>query len=1134
VTTTGERLRTYWGERQFETTNITAFLARYWEPIVYFAIVSVALGLRLWDLDGRAVHHDEGIHNWYSWRIAEGAGYEHDPVYHGPLKYIFTAGIFTIFGANDTTARLLYALSGTVLVALPFFFRNYLGRKGAILASFLLAVSPVVLYVSRFARDDILVVTYAVAMAIVMWRYLKEQKESYLYAIPLLLMLGFVTMEAHFIVVAIFLVYLDLQLANDLVDQMRASRSMTQRDTIVAYALLLPTAWLIAALWPIIDGPRQRWSLTTMPPAGHLIIITGTFTLPHFAAAIQKVPEFIGKVPGVGDSIVEGLNIDALRDRGHRSPDENRLMQFTVILLLVASAYIGLLWNARVWAIGAVIFFVPYILFFTTGFTNMGGFWSGMWGQLDYWLAQQFERRGDQPDYYYLMHLPIYEFLPLLIALGGTLFYAFRGKMEQVLLTAASLLLILAITIGGDSLPLIGAFHVHLCFLIAIVTVLLLPFEDLTKFLFFWALSMLFALSVAGEKMPWLIIHVTVPMILLAAKLLDDLLTSIGEPATAPEPEPAPAPRGRRKAAAKAPPPPTFWERVSPYAPFLYVAALALVATVFFIRFGPASVFSLFPWFFSLAAVGVVIWVGSRFSWRLAMQVSVIAFLGSMLVFTLRASAIAAYDQGARGISPPELLIYAQGSPDLPAINQDIADFARETGRGKDLRIIMDVGNDTNVWPWPWYLRDYAESNQDLSTTFTPEAGTVVLASTSNRAKVDTYAEQIEHSEDYTHMWWFPPDEYRGLEVGQFLKDFFTGHYMSIWPRYFIDRELADVSAGPDRVAYFFGDFTPTEVAPAPVLDPASITQVGEGAGTAAGQFSQPGDIAVDAQGNLYVVDTLNRRIQRIDAQGQATVVGEAGSGPGQFGAVEEPADGPWGIGVDRQGNIYVADTWNHRIQKFGSDLNFIQEWGAQISPEHYETGQPDPFELFGPRDVTVDNDGNVLVVDTGNKRIVKYNPDGQFIQAYGLAGGGPGEFNEPSSIAVGLNGDIYVADYWNRRIQHFDAQFTFLDEVEMPGWGSQGITDRAYLTALPDGRVLATDPANGKVIVINSAGEKQEWRLIEGATRPIGIGADANGQVYITDSMNSTVNRVALATLLAPPPATAASPSPTPTAPLQ
>ena len=138
-----------------------------------------------------------------------------------------------------------------------------------------------------------------------------------------------------------------------------------------------------------------------------------------------------------------------------------------------------------------------------------------------------------------------------------------------------------------------------------------------------------------------------------------------------------------------------------------------------------------------------------------------------------------------------------------------------------------------------------------------------------------------------------------------------------------------------------------------------------------------------------------------------------------------------------------------------------------------------------------------MLVVDTGNKRIVKFSPTGEELAVYGQAGGGPGDFNEPSSISIAPNGDIYVADFWNRRIQHFDAQFGFLDEIEVDTWGSQGVTDRAYIVALEDGVVLATDPASSRIVVFDASGEElAAWRLTVRDSRPVGIIVDGQGQV--------------------------------------
>ena len=149
------------------------------------------------------------------------------------------------------------------------------------------------------------------------------------------------------------------------------------------------------------------------------------------------------------------------------------------------------------------------------------------------------------------------------------------------------------------------------------------------------------------------------------------------------------------------------------------------------------------------------------------------------------------------------------------------------------------------------------------------------------------------------------------------------------------------------------------------------MTLIGD-TGAALGQFSQPNDIAVDAQGNLFVVDTQNHRVQKIALDGEITTFGETGSGDGQFGDpysdTYKTHEGPWGIAVDSAGNIYVADTWNSRIQKFAPDFTFITEWG----------------DLFGPRDVAIDAQGNVWVVDTGNKRIRQYTADGELIKDYG------------------------------------------------------------------------------------------------------------------------------------------------------
>jgi predicted membrane-bound mannosyltransferase/streptogramin lyase len=1122
--TTAERLRTYVGDRQVDREAISSLFARYWEIGLFATMMGIAFGMRLWGLGDRAIHHDEALHMIYAHQIfeartqvsADGIStiYEHVPFMHGPFKYFATAAMFRLFGDNDTTGRLVYALSGSILVGLPYFLRAYIGRYGAIIAALLLAFSPTLLYFSRFNRDDLLITTYTLGMVIVMWRYLKEEKQFLLYFVPALLTLGFMTMESTFITTAMLLAYLDIMLANDLIDQMRASRkTMTPQQVALAYIILIPTAWLVAAFWPLIGRWREQFSLgDRLPATGSFLVIMGTFALPQFAAAVQKVPF----VPGLGDADV------------YDADDEHRLMMVVTFLFIAGSAAVGLMWNRKVWAIGAAIFYIPFFLLYTTFFTNggdiwnpttsghfwtgEGGFWTGIWGSLDYWLSQQLVRRGSQPDYYYLMTLPVYEFLPLMFALGGTLYYAFRGKVEDKLLSAAALLAIIVFLAIPDSWGILGEMRIQAAFLIAIGATLLLTMDGFTKFLIFWSLAMLFGITVAGEKMPWLTVHLALPIALLSAKIMDDILTWAAPAVTSG----AKRKTVRTEEASGATSAQLDWQRLVPFAA---ATGLGVAATLVFIFGGLQSGISVLAWLLAIAATAIVVWVARNYDWRVAGQVAAVALFMSLFVFTVRAGVTAAYDEGAPDGAPEEMLIYAQGSPKLDVIFEQIENFGQESGRGNAQPVLID--NTENIWPWPWYFRDHtALSYTEFQEGFTVPEDAVILVSQANQAKLEPYLEDYQAPVPYEHMWWFPQD-YLGLEVGSFVGGVLSGDYWSLWAKYFIDRELEGNSVGAGMLAYFPKDANIDEL-PLPqgavekeLLPETSKTVIGS-IGSEQGQFNQPADVAVDVDGNVFVVDTLNHRVQKFSPAGQfIAAVGAVGVEDGQFAnpftaETYEVNDGPWGIGVDPQGNVFVADTWNHRIQVFDNDLKFVRSFG---------TG-----ELFGPRDVVIDAAGNVLVVDTGNKRIAVYSATGELTASHGIAGDGQGQFNEPTSISIAPNGEIYVADYWNQRVQHFDANFAYIDEIQVESWGSQGVTDRAYLVALENGRVLITDPQNGRVAVFGPDGaELSSWALTAGATRPVGVTvveqsqADA-GTAYISDGLASNLVKVPLQQLTAPP----------------
>ena len=188
-----------------------------WVGAGFLALMLAALALRLFELGGRTMHYDEAIHVHYAWKLANGASFIHSPWMHGPFQVEFTALIFKLFGDTDVTARLGYVLFGTALVGVPYFLRDYLGRPAALLAGVMLTLSPTLLYFSRFSRNDIIMVFWATALMVLMWRYVNEGRHRYLYLASAVLALMFATKETAYLVVVIFGALLFLLALPDLV-----------------------------------------------------------------------------------------------------------------------------------------------------------------------------------------------------------------------------------------------------------------------------------------------------------------------------------------------------------------------------------------------------------------------------------------------------------------------------------------------------------------------------------------------------------------------------------------------------------------------------------------------------------------------------------------------------------------------------------------------------------------------------------------------------------------------------------------------------------------------------------------------------------------------------------------------------
>ena len=201
-----------------------------------------------------------------------------------------------------------------------------------------------------------------------------------------------------------------------------------------------------------------------------------------------------------------------------------------------------------------------------------------------------------------------------------------------------------------------------------------------------------------------------------------------------------------------------------------------------------------------------------------------------------------------------------------------------------------------------------------------------------------------------------------------------------------------------DRVQVFAVDGTPKRVIGKP--------------GNGTGQFNAPGGVAVAPNGDLFVADFYNQRVQQLKADGsfvrQWGTTGKVGVWAGEF---NYPTD----VALGADGSLYVADGYNDRVQVFRPDGSFRRKWGG-----------PFAMNIFGPFNgwfatvtgVTVDKSGNVFVADFYNNRIQKFTADGEFLTSFGTKGQGPGEFNFAIAAAAADDGTVFVADYGNNRIQ--------------------------------------------------------------------------------------------------------------------
>ena len=1091
-----------------------------WSLIIFILIVLVALVSRTAMLGARVMSHDETSHVYFSWLLDQGRGYSHDPVTHGPLQFHLIAFSYFLFGDSDFSARLPLAIASILSVVFLWNYRRYLGKVGWLVAAVLMVISPYMLYYGRYARNEALVVLFGLVSIWALLRYLESGRSRYLFWLTAATALHFTTKETAYIYTAQMMIFLGVYFLAKvyqtpwerpeyrnrfMVAVLLAAITIAFAGGFLLFAGDMPPAAEVETAAPSIPGETPEISGFSAPPAvllvagaGLIALLVGLFFLVRgYGFSNLRAERSFGLLvllitlvlPMLAPFPVELLGWDPL---DYTSQGMWRTGIFLIPLTIIA-ILIGLWWNARLWLLNAALFYGIYVVFFTTLFTNGTGFFTGIVGSLGYWLAQQAVERGNQPWYYYAaLQIPIYEFLTAigsLLALGLAVFgrNVFSADLEST----------------GGEIDLETGPNPN-------------PQRLAVTLLGFWAVTSLLAYTYAGEKMPWLTVHIALPMILLSGWSFGYLIET------------------------------TNWSRMRDRRGVLVV--ILLIVFVLSLAGFMGSILGANPpfqgkelsqlqatstFFFSLlvtiASGAGLFYLLKNWSFSQIVRLSGLIVLGILAFLTARTAYTASfinYDLAN------EYLVYAHAGQGPKQIMDQVSEISRRTTNGEALVVAYD---NKSTYPFWWYLRNYPNTNYFAANpTRDLRDSPVIIVGSENYGKIEPIVGQAFDSYEYTRMWW-PNQDYYNLTWERIWNAISNPAMRSALFQVWLNRDFTEYGqvVGRDMSLpnwqpaelmrmYIRKDITSQiwnyGVGPSPdevVADPYEGKETLLTAdiifgipGSEPGQFQRPRGIALAPDGTLYIADTDNHRIQHVDRDG--TLIGSWGSfadialGPAPGGTFFEP----WGIAVGPDGSVYVADTWNHRIQKFSPEGELLSMWGY--------FGQAEQLDGFwGPRDVVVDADGRVIVSDTGNKRIVIFGPDGQGIAEFGEEGYEPGQFYEPVGLALDSNGNLYVADTWNQRIQAFEpdgtGSFSPANAWDIYGWYGQSLDNKPFIDADEQTHVFAGDPEGVRVLEFDDQGEiVRYWGDFsvgsDGFSLVGGIATDSTGGVWIVDTGNSRI----------------------------
>ncbi len=1121
--------------------------------IVALILISAVLS-RFILLGERVMSHDEVNHVVPAYTFYQGGGYRYDPVTHGPLQFHLIALSYTLFGDSDFSARIPDALFGIGVVAFAlFFFKDTLGRVGSLAAGFLFTISPFISYYSRYTRNEIYIVFWGMALLWGVLRYLEFGRKRTLLFITVITALHFTDKATSYIFTAELLIFLAVMFVARLVTKpWRTHRLRTLFFIVSGLILILGLATFAFGYDALSNAPNAPGEgdvgvmISELPARTRLLI--GGLGLGMILALILAA---VLVIKGVGwRSVRDERSFDLLILQGtlvlpllaalpmdilgfnplDYSTNGIITSLLFVVPLFVIALLIGLWWNWKVWALNLGVFWSIFIIFYTSLFTQGSGFPMGLMGALGYWLAQQGVTRGTQPLYYYaLVQIPMYEFLPAF----GTILAAIMGLP----------IAIRSLRQANDDLHANTALQTYPP-----------PSEQaepgetgneeeehgdedkpgrivdnegqirrppVLALLLYWSVMSLIAFSFAGERMPWLTTHIAMPMILTSGWSIGRLLESFN------------------------------WHDFKRYRGWLVVIVGALFLLTTARTFG--SLLSPTPPFqgnqlpqleatstFLLALVGMaasavgLITLLKQWTLKQIGRLALILFIAALSLITIRTAFRAnfiLYD------TAKEFLVYAHAARDPKDVLEQVEEISHRLTGGKDIKVAYDSDL---LYPYWWYFRDYPnkvwyaeDPTRDLRDA------PIILVGSGNYGAIQPVVGDDYLSFEYHRLWW-PSQAYYNLTIERVWNALTNPPTLNaLWEIWFNRNyqpyaELANINTlrletwqpsdsfkmyiRKDVVSQIW-EYGAAPISLEPAVDPyeANVLTIEANPilyGNDQYQFNAPRDVAAAPDGTLYVADSLNHRILHLDPNGSLL------HGWGEFAASnyntgeiapEGRFNEPWGLAVGPDGSVYVADTWNNRIQKFTAEGEFVTLWGQFGAAESLT-------HFWGPRGVAVDGQGRVYITDTGNKRVVIFDSDGNPLETVGGAGLGVGQFDEPVGIEVDDQGRVYVADTWNKRVQvlipegdslSFPTHITW----DIEAWFGDSLDNKPFLAIDDAANTYVADPVMGRVLIFDPEGNfLASFGSFGSGPAEIGtvggLAVDPEGNVWVSDARNNRLMR--------------------------